>query len=71
MSSKESMARYIIDGTIYEKNLPGNFEADPYFYYWINKNDKISRFINLRQLRKLYKGKEELFKEYVTDNNVR
>ncbi len=71
ISSKESISRYVSNGTIYEINLPGNLMAEPYFYYWINKNGQISKFVNLRQLRKLYKGREALFREYVSDNNVR
>jgi hypothetical protein len=71
ISSKEAISRYISNGTIYEINLPGNLQAEPYFYYWLNKNGQISKFVNLRQLRKLYKGREALFKEYVRDNDVR
>jgi len=70
-SSSGPLSLFISNGTIYEMNLPGNFKAEPYFYYWLNKNGEISRFINLRQLRKLYKGKEDLFKEYVKDNDVK
>lgn len=71
ISSRESLSRYISRGTLYEINLPGNLVAEPYFYYWLNKNDKIGKFVNLRQLRKLYKGSEDIFKKYVRDNDVR
>jgi hypothetical protein len=70
-SSTTVLSTFISNGTIYEMNLPGNFTAEPYFYYWLNQNGEASRFTNLRQLRKLYKGKEDLFKEYVKDNDVK
>ena len=59
------------EGIIYELKLPDDYEVKPYTYYWLKKNGELSRFINMRQLKKLYKDKEDLFKAYVKKYGVK
>ncbi|HHU34070.1 MAG TPA: hypothetical protein GXZ49_02440 [Bacteroidetes bacterium] len=54
----------------YNLELPENYEIKPYSYYWIKRNGKLEKFINMSQLKKMYKDKKQLFKEYTKKNDV-
>ena len=58
------------NGVTVELKVPDRYEVQPYRHYWIKKNGLISRFINLRGLKRLYKGKEDLFKAYEKKHGV-
>ena len=55
----------------YELKLPDGYEAKPYTYYWLKKNGELNRFISMRQLMKLYDGKEDQFRDYVEKQDVK
>ena len=57
-------------GKIYGLKLPDNFKTKPYTYYWLKKDGKMKRFINTRQLMKLYNDKDDLFKAYTKEHDV-
>jgi len=50
--------------------LPPGYEIQPYTYYWIMKTGISKRFINMRQLEKMYSNKKALFKAYVKQHNI-
>jgi hypothetical protein len=50
--------------------LPNGYETKPYNYYWLKKNGGLNKFMNMRQLMKLYDDKEDLFKAYIKKNEV-
>lgn len=58
-------------GTTYELKLPDKYEAKPYSYYWLKKNGELYSFENMRDLKKFYKDKEDLFKAYVKKQGVK
>jgi len=70
-SATTSYSSYFSGGQVYELKLPEGYETNPYTYYWLKKNGVLTKFINIRQLSKLFGDKEGLFKEYVKKHNVK
>ena len=70
-SSIDSYTSILSGGTLYELQLPEDYEIKPYTYYWLKKNGELNKFINMRQLMKLYDDKKNLFKAYVKENDVK
>jgi len=52
------------------KSTPIGYELNPYVHYWLKKNENLNKFTSLRELKKLYKDKGDLFKAYVKKYNV-
>jgi hypothetical protein len=51
--------------------LPDEFKAAPYTIYWLKSNGEIHEFKNMRDLKKLYGDKKDLYKEYLKANSVK
>lgn len=58
-------------GRLYELKLPDNYKVKPYTFYWLKRNGELNRFINLKQLMKLYDDKKDLCKAYVKKQDVK
>ena len=58
-------------GRLYELELPEDYEIKPYTFYWLKKNGELNKFINMKQLMKLYDDKKDLFKAYVKKHDVK
>jgi hypothetical protein len=56
---------------VYDLKLPDDYKTKPYTIYWLKKNGELNKFINMRELKKLYKDKKNLFKEYLKLNRVK
>ena len=69
-SAITSYSSYLSGGVVYELKLPNGYETKPYNFYWLKKNGGLNRFMNMRQLMKLYDDKEDLFKAYTKKNEV-
>ena len=69
-SAITSYSSYLSGGVVYELKLPNGYETKPYNYYWLKKNGGLNKFMNMRQLMKLYDDKEDLFKAYIKKNEV-
>ncbi len=54
----------------YNLSLPDGYETNPYTYYWIMKNGELHKIVNMKQLKKLYKDRKDLFKDYVKKHDV-
>jgi len=54
----------------YNLTSPDMYKTKPYTWYWLMKNGKLSRFINIKQLANIYRNKGEKFKAYLRENNV-
>ncbi|MEX1239431.1 MAG: hypothetical protein WEB30_06925 [Cyclobacteriaceae bacterium] len=61
----------LLGGNVYNLQLPDGFETKRYSFYWLKKNGKLKQFINMKQLRKLYKDKNDLFNDYVKKHDVK
>ncbi len=70
-SSSTSYSSFLANGKAYELQLPVGTETNPSIDYWIKKDGVSYKFLSLRQLSKLFEDKKELFKEYVSKNNVK
>ena len=70
-TSIKTYSRIYSEGNIHELKLPDGYEIEPYTYYWIKKNGELNRFINMRELKKLYKDKKDLFKAYIKKYGVK
>ena len=55
---------------VYDLKLPDDYKTKPYSIYWLKKNGELYKFMNMRELKKLYKDKKELFKKYLKINHV-
>jgi hypothetical protein len=69
-SSITSISSINSAGRLYEIELPEGYEIKPYTCYWLKKNGELSKFINMKQLMKLYDDKKDLFKAYVKKYDV-
>lgn len=70
-SAISSRSGVMLGGSFYELELPDGFKIEPYTYYWLKKNGELKRFANMTKLKKLYKGKKDLFKVYVKKHGVK
>ena len=66
-----SYSSFYSEGTVYDLKLPDGYETRPYTYYWLKKNGELNKFRNMRELKKLYKEKEDIFKAYVKKHRVK
>jgi hypothetical protein len=58
-------------GRVYDLKLPDDYKIEPYIYYWLKRNDELSKFTSIKQLIKLYDDKAELCKTYTKKYNVK
>ena len=56
---------------VYDLKLPDDYKTKPYSIYWLKKNGELYKFMNMRELKKLYEDKKELFKKYLKINRVK
>lgn len=57
-------------GILYELTLPVGYKTRPYINYWLKREGKFHKFINIKQLGNLYKAKSSDFKVYIKTNPV-
>lgn len=58
-------------GALYKLKLPDGYKTKPYHNYWLKKNGEWNKFINMKQLLRLYDDKEDMFKDYVKKNDIK
>jgi hypothetical protein len=66
----KSYSSFYSEGMFYHLKLPDGYETEPYTYYWLKKNEELYNFKTMKELKKLYKEKEDLFKPYVKKYGV-
>ena len=57
-------------GILYELRLPDDFSIKPYLIYWLMKDGKINKIVNLKQLNKVFGDRKDQIKEYVGSNKA-
>ena len=57
-------------GILYELRLPDDFSIKPYLIYWLKKDGKINKNVNLKQLNKVFGDRKDQIKEYVGSNKT-
>jgi hypothetical protein len=70
-SSISSHSSLRMGGLLYELKLPDGYKVKPYTVLWLEKKGALNKFVNMTQLKKLYKGKNDLFKTYVKKHGVK
>lgn len=70
-SSADSYSSFSSNGIYHDLKLPDGYTTKPYVYYWIKKDGKLNKILNLKQLMRFYDSKRDLFKNYVDKYNVR
>jgi len=55
---------------VYDMKLPEAYEINPYTIYWLKKDDKLIKFVSIRQLLKFFEDKSSQFKKFVKENDV-
>jgi hypothetical protein len=56
---------------VYDLKLPDDYKTIPYSIYWLKKSGELHQFLNMRELKKLYGDKKDLYKEYLKNNHVK
>ncbi len=69
-SATTSYTSIMAGGQIYQLALPEGIGTNPYTEYLLKKDDKLSPFLSIRQLSKLFDDKSDLFKKYVKDHKI-
>lgn len=69
-SSISSYRQLSTSSGIYELQLPDGYEPKPYIVYWLKREDQKEKFINIRQLRRLYRAKRGDLRNYTREQDV-
>jgi len=69
-SSTTSYSSLSAGGQVYQLKLPDGYTTKPYTEYWLKRDGKLTMFVSLRQLSKLFSEKSDQFKKYVKENKV-
>lgn len=70
-SATTSYSSLVSEGRFYELELPDNYRTEPYTNYWLKKNGELNKFVNMKQLMKLYDDKQDQFKAYIKSHDVK
>jgi hypothetical protein len=70
-SAISTYSTYFSGGRAYEMKLPEGIETQSSVEYWLEKDGKMNKFLSIRQLSKLVAEKEDLFKSYVKEHDVK
>ncbi|MBL7969376.1 MAG: hypothetical protein JNK09_20405 [Prolixibacteraceae bacterium] len=70
-SATTTYSSYLSGGQVYELKLPEGVETKPYTEFWFKKDGKTTKFLSIRQLMKQFEDKEDDFKEFAKENNVK
>ena len=57
-------------GIMYELKLPDGYIIKPYTNYWLKRDGELRKFVNMKQLTKLFDDKKELIREYLRTHPV-
>ena len=70
-SSASSYSSILSGGKVYDLKLPDDYKIMPYNVFWRNRNGKLQSFLNLGQLKKIYRDKKKLVDDYLKKNEVK
>lgn len=70
-SATTSYSQFFSGGQAYALKLPEGYETTPFTEYWLKKDEKLIKFVNIRQLTKLFSEKDDLIKKYIKIQNVK
>lgn len=70
-SSSTSFSSFSSGGQLYELSLPNGYSTKPYTEYLLKKSGKITRFLTIKQLSRLFEEQSAIFKEFTKSHKVR
>ena len=70
-SAISSPSGVFLEGNVYSLQLPDGVETKRHVQYWLKRNEKLRVIINIRQLKKLYKDKNDNFDDFVETHEVK
>jgi hypothetical protein len=70
-SSTTVYSSYFANGMVYNLQLPEGVETKASTDYWLKKDGKVTMFLTMRQLAKLFEDKSGPFKKFVKQYNVK
>jgi hypothetical protein len=70
-SSVTNYSSILSGGQAYELKLPQGMETETSVVYWLQKGGELNNFLNIRQLSKLFKEKDDVFKAYLSEHEVK
>ena len=62
---------YSQGGAVYGLKLPDGYKTNPYIIYWLKKDGELYKFLNMKELKNIYKNKKDLYKNYTKQNRVK
>jgi len=69
-SATTSYSSLSAGGQVYQLKLPDGYTTKPYTEYWLKRDGKLTMFVSLRQLSKLFSEKSDQFKKYVKEHKI-
>ena len=69
-SATTTYSSYYASGQAYELQMPEGTETKAYTEYWLKRDGKLTIFVSLRQLSKIFSAKSDLFKKFVKEKKV-
>jgi hypothetical protein len=58
------------DGMLYDLKLPEGYVIRPYTIYWLKMDGEVRKFINLKQMTRLFDDRKDQIREYVSTHKV-
>jgi len=66
-----SVSKLVGNENSYNLKLPENFKIKPYEVYWVRMNKGIHKFLNERQLMKIFPAKEDEIKDFIDQSHLK
>lgn len=71
-SATTAYSSYFANGQLYQMKLPEGLKTKSYMEYWLKKNGNAIKFLNIRQLSKMFEeDKSGSFKDYIKKHQVK
>ena len=58
-------------GKSHQLKLPKGYKLKPYAHYWLKNKRNLNKFTSMKELKKLYKDKKDLYKAYLKKDRVK
>ncbi|MFT7037130.1 MAG: hypothetical protein ACJA2S_005672 [Cyclobacteriaceae bacterium] len=70
-TATRSFAAIYSEGDNHQLKIPDDHKLNPYANYWLKNNKNLNKFTSMRELKKLYKHKADLFKAFLKKDRVK
>jgi hypothetical protein len=70
-TATRSFATIYSEGDNHQLNLPDDHKLKPYVNYWLKNKGHLDQFTSMRELKKLYNHKADIYKAYLKKHRVK